>query len=147
MRVALLEFVFNEGARLDMAITHTITRNYKDQSPNAIQLVEAISGNTENNYDGSIAVGANTLVPWATTRANLRSLLISSDVAITVFTNNPSGSSPQDTIPIAAGQSLIWTLATDLIARCPFSANVTAIYVTNAAGGASAFKIRCVEVQ
>ncbi len=125
-----------------MSIRHTVLRQYKDASSNILQLSESIDGGTEKNLDLSIAVGANTLVPFTLDRSILKSLCINSDVAITVYTNAASGGSPTDTIAIAAGQALIWTLATDLLAKCPITANITALYITNAAGGPSAFKLR-----
>ena len=125
-----------------MAITHTITRVYKDQSTSAISLVESPTGNSENNIDDTVAIAANHQIHWAATQANLQSVCLYASGPVTVFTNNPSGSSPQDTIALAAGQTLIWTLAADLIGECPFSGNVTTIYVTNAGSGSVSFKLR-----
>jgi len=127
-----------------MSITHSVLRQYADASSNRIQLSETIVGGTEKNLDPSIAVGANTLVPFTLDRSILKSLCISSDVAITVYTNAASTGSPTDTISIAAGEARIWTLATDTLARCPITANITALYITNAAGGPSAFKLRSI---
>lgn len=123
-----------------MSITHTIIRSYKDQSSTAISSSETPTGNTENNLDISVAVGTDTAVAWACVRANLQALVISSDRALTIETN--SGSSPVDTISLVGGQALVWTLAKDAIARCPFSANATSLFVTNASGGTAALKIR-----
>lgn len=130
-----------------MSITHTILRSYKDQGPSAIQKSDSISGNSENNIDDSVAIAANHLIAWTATRANLLSVCLSSDVAVTVYTNAASGGSPTDTIPLTAGQVLTWVLATDGLSKCPFSANVTAIYVTNASASVAAFKIRALQNQ
>lgn len=126
-----------------MAITHTILRQYKDQGPTPISLSESISGNTERNLDvAAVPIAANTQYVFAVTRANLLSVCLYAADALTVYTNNPSGSSPQDTIALVAGQTLVWTLATDGLSKCPFSGNVTTVYVTNATAATVALKIR-----
>jgi hypothetical protein len=128
-----------------MSIQHTVTRQYKDRSSAAIQLSESVTGNAEYNLDDSaVPVANNHQYNWAITRANLQSVCLYAAAAVTVYTNAPSSGSPQDTIPIAAGQTLTWTLQTDLIAKCPFSGNITALYVTNASGGTVQFSVRCV---
>ncbi len=125
-----------------MSVTHTVTRKYKDQSAVEVSLAEAVTSNYEKNADIAL-VGANQPVVYTITRANLKSLLIYCDKACTVYTNDVSGGSPQDTIAITAGQALVWTLAGDGLARCPFSGNVTAVYVT-VGSGTGAFKMRSV---
>lgn len=121
-------------------IIHTVLRQYRDTSGVNIQISEAITSDRENNVDKAIVTGANTLVYWTIDRTKLKTLCLYSDVAATVYTNNPSGSSPQDTIALTAGQALVWSLASDGLARCPFSGSVTAIYVTNASD--ANFKLR-----
>lgn len=134
--------------------SHIVLRSYTPSSGVALKLQEVPSGNAEINLnDPSLAVVANHQYHLAFTRANLQSLCLevsspsgtSVTGTVTVYTNNPSGSSPQDTIPLtltaAGGQSLIWTLATDLLTKCPFSADVTTIYVTNAATGPVVFNV------
>src|SRR5690242_16646651 len=125
-----------------MSVVHTVLRSYKDQSPNTIQLSEVITGKKEDNYDGTVAIAANVNVKMAFTRADLLSLCLSSDQPVTIYTNDLSGGSPQDTIPLAAGQALVWSLATDLIGKCPFAGNVTTLYVTNASAAVANLKIR-----
>ncbi|HEY4359400.1 MAG TPA: hypothetical protein VGN17_00425 [Bryobacteraceae bacterium] len=123
-----------------MAITvnHTVTRTYKNQGSTARTLTETVSGNTERNLAVTVSASTNNHeVDLAFLHADLKSLSITSDQAVTIYTNAASSMSPQDTIPIAAGQVLIWTLATDLIARCPFSDNVTALFITNTGGTAA----------
>lgn len=127
-----------------MSVIHTVTRAYKDQSANAISQVEAVTGNYEQNLDDTVVVAANHQLHWACTRANLQSLCLYSSGAVTVYTNDLSTGSPQDTIPLAAGQTRVWTLSTDLIAKCPFSNDVTTIYVTNAGADPVTFRIRAI---
>lgn len=127
-----------------MSVTHTVTRIYKDQSANSITDARNVTGNAELNIDDSVAIAANHQIHWSCTRANLQSLCFWADGPVTVYTNNPSGSSPQDTIPLVANQARDWVLASDLIALCPVSNDVTTVYVTNAGSGAVAFRIRAV---
>jgi hypothetical protein len=119
-------------------ITHTVVRTYKNQGSTARTLSETITGVSEGNHALALAGSStNHNTGWTYTRANLKSLSITSDQAVTLYTNAASGSSPTDTIAIAAGQVLIWTQATDLVARCPFSADVTNVFITNAGGTAA----------
>jgi hypothetical protein len=129
-----------------MSVTHTITRSYKDQSSSALSYTETVADNAENNLDDTIAVAVNVAKVWNVVRANLKSLCIYSDLGVTVKTN--SSGAPTDTIVIAPGQSLCWTLQTDTLAKCPLSADVTGgIFVTNAAAGPAKFSIRAITHQ
>ena len=83
-----------------MSVVHNILRQYKTTSGAAIQLVETPAGNGENNLNDVAPVAANHQFHLALTRAQLLSVCISASDAISIFTNNPSGSSPQDTIVI-----------------------------------------------
>lgn len=124
-----------------MAFTHTILHSYRDSSATTITGTESVSADTEINYDGSVAgETTNYEVDWGVTRANLKSVGIFCDKAITIKTND-SGS-PQETITIAAGQQRIWSLATDTITLCPFSNNITKLYITNSTAGAASVKVR-----
>lgn len=123
-----------------MSLTHTVLRQYSDTSSVRISKTDTVSGSQEKNIDKSVAVGTDTLVPYTLDRSILQSLVISSDVALTIKTN--SSGSPTDTIVLTAGQALMWAFATDGLTACPITANITALYVTNAAGGPAALKIR-----
>lgn len=130
-----------------MSISHTILRQYRDQSSNAIQLSETPTGNAEKNFDQLVPIAANTHYLVTLIRSQLLSLCIYAADAITLYTNAASGGSPTDTIAIVAGQALVWTLATDGLSKCPLSADVTSIYVTNATAAAVAFKLRALLTQ
>ena len=130
-----------------MPITHTVTRSYKDQSSVTSQLIEAVTGNAELNLDVTVPIAANTQYHMAFTHANLQSLLLYAADAVTIYTNAASTGAPQDTIPLAAGQARVWTLATDLIAKCPFSADVTTLYITNATAASVTVRIRALTNQ
>ena len=126
-----------------MALTHTVIRQYRDQSPTVIFISESVSGNTEANFDdAALPVAVNTPIAWSCTRSELQSVCLSASAAVTVYTNAPSSGAPQDTIVLSAGQVLCWTLAGDGLSRCPFAGNVTGLYVTNAGLATVAFKVR-----
>jgi hypothetical protein len=123
-----------------MAFTHTIARTYNDGISN-IGGLEQITSDATINFDGSLAINGTRQVDLAFTQANLKSLMLYCDRAVTVKTND-SGT-PQDTIALLAGQALVWSLAHDAIGNCPFSDDVTALYVVVPSGGsAAAFKLR-----
>src|ERR1700677_1117830 len=124
-------------------LQHTITRSITDTSNKITSDVENIQADSERNYDGQITNGStNQLVAWDMTRSLLQSIAFWSDQPITICTNNPSGSSPQDTITLVGTQVKPWTLETDLIGACPFAGNVTALYITNTSGFVANIKIR-----
>jgi hypothetical protein len=128
--------------------SHQITRAYRDSSGNALTAIETITGDAEQNYSAAWATATvDGVLNLAFTRANIKSLCITSDQAITLDTNAIHSGSPQDTIAIAAGQVLVWSLATDLIAKCPFSNNVSVIYIQNSSGQTANVNIRCITNQ
>lgn len=126
-----------------MSVTHTIIRSYMtgtDIPP--MQCTETITAAGERNISltipaqtGSPVTGANYPVYWSADRTKLLACGISATRACTVYTNAPSSGSPQDNIPIVAGQVLDWTLENDGLPRCMFSGSVTIIYVTPPIGG------------
>lgn len=123
-----------------MSITHTVTWTYRDQSSNPITKTAIVIGGTEKNIDASVPVAADQAYPITLDRTKLLSLCLYSDVALTIETN--SSSAPTDTIVLTAGQNRQWELATDGLAACPITASVTSMFLTNAAAGVAAFKLR-----
>jgi hypothetical protein len=126
-----------------MSISHTLVRQYKDQSSNSIvnsNSTETVTGSMEKNIDKSVAVGTDTLYAYTLDRSILQSLCLYSDVALTIKTN--SSGSPTDTIVLVAGEARMWSLAYGGLSLCPITANITALYITNASGGPAAFKLR-----
>jgi hypothetical protein len=126
--------------------TYTITHQIIDVSGNqtAGKLTETVNGTTALQEDVSVpATTTNQQLTFpALTQANLQAvgLYVSTGGTVTVKTN--STGSPQDTIVLTNGQVLLWTLQTNLIGKCPFSNNVTTIYVTNGGASAVTFSIR-----
>lgn len=98
-------------------------------------------------YSAAGSIEIDETVPATTTHmplslaidvSQLKSLLISSDVALTLKTN--SSGSPTDTIAIKAGIPYIWN--TDSYDTCLITADVTTAFLTNATGGAATVSIR-----
>jgi hypothetical protein len=127
-----------------MSFTATILRSYTDISKTAISYQETVTDDTQlPAFDGQIAASTSNVEIYVTlTLANLKAFMVRSDQAVTLYTNNPSGSSPQDTISLVANQCRIWTLQTDGSGACPFAGNVTAMYVTNPGGIVANLSIR-----
>lgn len=74
-----------------MSLTHIVSRSYRDTSGTSITSTETVTGDTEFNFDGSIAIASNVEVDWDVTRANLKSLSIYCLGALS-FKTNGSGS-------------------------------------------------------
>jgi hypothetical protein len=127
-----------------MSFSATILRSYTDSSKTPIQFSETVTDDTQlPAFDGQIAAATSNVEIFVTiTLSKLMAFMVRSDQAVTLYTNNPSGSSPQDTISLVAGQCRIWTLQTDGSGACPFAGNVTAMYITNAGGTVANVSIR-----
>ena len=124
-----------------MSISHTLTRKWVSDGAEIIK-DEIVSAGSELNVDESIADGeTDLLVNWTCDYSALKALYIVSDQDLTIETND--GTTPDDTITLSANVPLLWT-STGYLAN-PFSADVTALYVTNASGSAAALKIRSLQ--
>jgi hypothetical protein len=64
--------------------------------------------------------------------SQLKAVFIKTSEDITIQTNDPDA--PDDTISIAAGRALLWTYGCGM--ACPFSVDVTTLYITNDAATA-----------
>lgn len=146
-----------------MSVTHTIVRScVKAAGVAGLAITQTVTGDFENNVSilipaqtGSPLTGANFQINRAYKRSKLQHIEFQASRTCTVYTNAPSSGSPQDTIPLTAvtdingnltGEVESWVLAGDGIARCPFSGDVTVIYVTPPVGGADTlFQILAIE--
>jgi hypothetical protein len=93
---------------------------------------ETLAPGGEGNL--SVTVPANSTdkhYALAVDQSELQAVFLSSDKAVTIKTN--SDSAPGDTIVLAAGQAIVWSAA-DAAAKaelvCPFSVDVTSVYIT-----------------
>ncbi len=113
-----------------MSITHTVIRSYRDESGVILTGSTTVTDDSSLNTSVTVAISTtNHEVDWAAVRANLQSLCIYASQPVTIKTN--SSGSPTDTITMTAGQELNWSLSADTVGRCPFSADVTKLFLTN----------------
>src|SRR5690349_15652774 len=119
-----------------MAITHKIGVTYNGGAGQMSSVSRSVSGSGELRVDESIPDASTNLpVAFAVDREAIKALGIYSDKALTLKTN--SSGSPTDTIALAAGQLLVWGSDQNVIGEMVFTADVTALYVTNASGSAA----------
>lgn len=108
--------------------THVRSVAYAVGGAQIVNVATTLTGDEEQDIDIEVAVSTtNELQNFAITKANLQAVLIYADGALGLKTN--STSAPQDTITLTAGQEIAWMNGD--AAACPFSSNVSAIYVTN----------------
>jgi len=104
------------AAGVGTAVSQSVTKT----GTGSLDIREAIADETT---DGEVAYVVDV--------SQLVAVFILSDQALTIETND--GAAPQETISLAAGVPLMWHdgLAD---AGCPFSDDITALFVTNASG-------------
>jgi hypothetical protein len=124
----------------------SIQRVYTDNAGTQFTYTETVpgSGDGPNIISESVAT-AQTNVPFlgfVADRSQLTSLMLHSTRNITLYTNDLSSGSPQDTIALVALVMKEWSLAKDGISACPFSNDVDSLYLTNASGGTAVFNLR-----
>jgi hypothetical protein len=119
--------------------THSINTGYGTDEGNTITVIKKYTGQTEVNFDGSVpATTDNVEVDIAWIKANVQALLLYSDTALTIKTNN-SGT-PIDTVALAAGQAISWGI--DHPEPNPVGHDVTKLFLSNDAANPAVVKIR-----
>lgn len=90
------------------------------------------SGSAVKDLNQAFAAGATdeAIADFSFTTAGLQLIVLLADSDCTIETN--SGSSPANTISLKAGRPLCWHKSDGYFA-CPFTANVTAGYLTSTA--------------
>lgn len=128
-----------------MSFSDSVAINYT-QSPGAQVVSSTITlvGNSQQNTDLVVNANAEARANVSIIKADIQSLLLYCDQSITLKTN--SSGSPQDTLNVQANVPYVWTVNTASIFACPFSNNVTAIFVNTAAvvNVQSNFKLRLI---
>lgn len=117
---------------------HTLTSAWT-RTGETVSLSKTYTVEGEQNVD--VAVPASTTnkeVNIDLDVSELKTLMITSDVAITIKTN--STGSPDDTLTVPADTPVMWGATTGI--TCPLTVDVTKIYITNATLGAATVKIR-----
>lgn len=123
-----------------MAFTHTVVKSVTTGTGNLQPAsAQTYTGTHLAEVDESIADGqTDKLLNIAFTYADLQSFYLLSDQDVTVETN--SGSAADDTLTVAANVPYEWQA--DSPHANPFTADVAALYVTNASGSTATIKIR-----
>jgi hypothetical protein len=121
-----------------MAITHTVTKTW-DNGGVALSKSESVSAGAESSVSESVAdASTDLLIAFELDVSQAKVIFILSTTALTLETN--SGSTPTDTITLAANVPLLWT--TNDGSANPFSGDITALYATNSSGSAATLDIR-----
>ena len=125
---AKLEMCNPTGSLKDRIVMYMIDQaERRGELRPGMTIVEATSGNT------GIALGMVAAVK----DYKLKLFMLKTDYAITVETNN--GTTPDDTFTLAAG-GLVFYKDGDTLANT-FTADVTALYVTNASGSTATVEV------
>lgn len=120
-------------------LTHKVGQSYSDDSGTVTSTVATYTDDSEVALDASVpASTTNKEYDLAVSKTDIKSMVLYSDVAVTIKTN--SSSTPQETIALAAKQSLIW--ASDHSETCPFANDVTKFFISNAGTAAANVKFR-----
>lgn len=112
-----------------MSITHKLTFSISsDSAGTPLSGVQSEVGSTEIiqdvNYGASLT---DQLLTVAFNFANVQTIFLLSDKGLKIETN--SGSSPVNTINLKPGSPLAWSISEGYFPN-PFTANVTAFYIT-----------------
>lgn len=119
--------------------THTVVTTYKIGSTIFVTASNAYTNNNEINIDEVITDStSNHQIDVAIDLTDVKSMVLSCDKDVTVYTNDASGGSPDDTIALAAGVPIVWTIGN--VESIPLSVDLTALYVTNAGDTDARFK-------
>jgi hypothetical protein len=109
--------------------THSINTSYGTDEGNAVTASRQYTGTTELGFDYSIPPATvNQEVDIAWIKSNVHALLIYSDHALTVKTNDAT--TPIDTLSLSAGQAIVW--ANDHVEPNPVGHDVTKLFLSNA---------------
>ncbi len=125
-----------------MAISHTLTLSWARNGESISQTV-TIENEAENNRDVTVAQNVtDQLVNLNIDVSELKLLYLHCDKAIQIQTND--GSSPDNTLTLAANKPLVWYTGCGL--TNPLTVDVTKFYLTTGAVGTDAtLKIRTVQ--
>lgn len=131
-----------------MPFSHTL--NYTLVAPGAsISKSVTRTANNNNSFTEAIAdAGTDVFVNATVDVSALQSVVITSDQQITLETND--GTTPQETIVLKANEPLVWMKSGNQLAGAdypaiPFSADVTAMYFTNASGSTANVRIEILQ--
>jgi hypothetical protein len=112
-----------------MSITHKLTFAVSsDSGGTPLSGVQSEVGATELAFDNQYGASlTDQLMTIAFTAANVQSIMLLSDKGLKIETN--SGTTPINTINLTPGTPLAWSKSAGYYPN-PFTANVTAFYIT-----------------
>ena len=123
-----------------MAINHKIGQTYNGGAGQMSSVSRTLTGSGELRISESIpAASTNLPVAFAVDSDAILSLGIYRDKALTL--KPISSGSTTDTIALAAGQLIVWGSDQSTLSEMVFTADVTALYVTNAGASAATLRI------
>jgi hypothetical protein len=119
--------------------THSLSRAW-GAGLGRLEVSENLTAGQEVNLSESIPAGStDLLLALVLDVSQIASLYIKADRDMLLETN--SGSAPGNAISLKAGKPVIWSPNCGM--TCPLTVDVTALYVTLAAGEASVLELRC----
>src|ERR1700739_2821376 len=119
---------------------HSITTGYGDDAGTVQSVITKYQGSTEIGYDGGVAAGTtdeHLTLAWPV--ASMLTFMAYSDQSVTLQTNDAE--TPVQTLTLPGGVQLVWG-TNQHGGPNPITADVTALYVTNAGTVDSKLKIR-----
>lgn len=123
-----------------MAFIHTVTQRVTTPG-RTVNSEKAYSGDAQESRTIAIADSVtDQLVNLTLDVSQIKSVYMVSDQDITVETND--GTTPTDTINLKADVAVLWNA--DIGYSNPFTADVTALYLSNASGSAATFEMEIV---
>lgn len=121
-----------------MAITESITLQWTRGSESLTKTV-SLSNEAAFDVDATVGIGVNDKeVAIAFDKDSLSLIYITTDQALTMETND--GSSADDTFTLAADKPFVWFNGCGI--PLPFTADVEALFFSNASGVSATVKIR-----
>lgn len=111
-------------------MTHTLSYSYSTGGSAAVTAVSA-TAEEETNLDLTVpASSTNMLTAYVLDVSQCKGFFMVADADMTVKTN--SSGSPAQTFTLTAGTPIAWIYGSG---TCPVTSDVTALYITSAAGG------------
>lgn len=124
-----------------MSITQSLLIAYSTPAGTFVSITGNYPGGTECNVDQVCANAATTEIDVSFIKNNIQSLIFFTNVSgITIRTN--SNSSPQDTINLSGSKPIPWNTDLGGVYACPFSNNVSKLFVTNTNSSPALFQVR-----
>jgi hypothetical protein len=123
-----------------MASPKHSTKYTWSNSGDSITRTATLTGDAEANLDPVVNTGvADQNVAFTLDQSKALSIFLVSDRDVTIKTN--SSTSPTDTLTLTAGVPKVWTI-NDGLGECPFTADVTGLYISNSSGAQANINLR-----